>query len=200
MVDRNLGTARSASERFNNRLDVAHSFDESLAFEYQVAKQAFASTFQKLALAQLDLDSFKLDDLKKSLAEHMAGLFGGLVDSSLLRVTGYTSPHPLVYALLAENVGQPLPGWRLRILTADAIHTERRTRELRDMGLDIAITGNTDAQNYTLNSVTPDWTYGAAYQLRKNARDNKRLDAAERDHVIALAEKTAALPNAQAGA
>lgn len=198
MVDRRIATARSAAERFSRRLTEEDDFSERLAYEYNLARQALAASFQSMSRDALDLDSYSLDAAKRRVDEQMQSLFGGKVDSSLLKVRGYGSTHPVVFALLAERLGDAVPAWRLRVLTADAIHTERRTRELRDLGLDIQTSEQDGTPTYTLTSLDPDLTYGAAYQLRRNATDTKRIPSSERKHIVQLAEATAILPEKRA--
>jgi hypothetical protein len=128
----------------------------------------------------------------------MVDLFQGRVDSQFLKVRGYTSPHPDLYALLAARAGRPVPGWRLRVLTGDKIHTERRTRELRDLGLDIEVAEAQMESTYTLRSLDADFNFGAAFQLRRNALETKHVDSAIRVRLVGLAESTADLPDRKA--
>jgi hypothetical protein len=169
-------------------------FTERMAYEYNVVRQALASSFQGLARDALDMETYSLPDLKAEIEATMRSIFAGNVHSSLLKVRGYGSPHPMVFAHLAEHLGEPVPAWRLRLLAADAIHTERRTRELRDLGLQILTAEEAGTPTYMLPSLEADLRYAAAYQLRKNAQNSKELDVAERTYIAQVAEATAALP------
>jgi hypothetical protein len=193
-VDKDIATARSVVSRLEDALSRKSTFDEGLALEYNRARKALAAAFQAMALGAVPRDQFDLDEVKRSVRDEMRRLFEGHVDSSLFAVGGYTTPHPDVYAVLASRVGEPVPGWRLRLLSGDKIHTERRTRELRDLGLDVDVTGSQDNKLYCLTSLEPNLRYGAAFQLRKKASDSKKLSRLDRAAAIQLAERTAELP------
>jgi hypothetical protein len=193
-MDANLSRAKAAVDRFEAALGSAAGFDETLANEYKRARLALATNFQKMSLNALSRDQFGLDDLRAQVQDRMRQLFSGRVDSGLFVVHGYTSPHPDLYAYLASRVGDVVPAWRLRLLTRDAIHTERRTRELRDFGLHIDAIEEDSEAHYSLQSLSADLTYGAAFQLRKNASKSKHLTEHARADIINLAERAAPLP------
>ncbi|TCC29069.1 hypothetical protein [Kribbella speibonae] len=193
-MDKDLARARSAASRLEVALSGALAFDEGLAHEYNRARKALAAAFQAMALEAVPRDQFDLDEVKRSVSSEMRRLFEGRVDSSLFVVGGYTAPHPDAYAVLASRLGEPVPAWRLRLLSGDKIHTERRTRELRDLGFDVEVTGSQDNQMYCLTSLEPNLRYAAAFQLRKKASKAKKLTRLERTAAIDLAERTAELP------
>lgn len=194
MSSRRLVSARSSVQRFAEHLQEQEAFSEDIAIEYYRMKRALAMDFQALALEAVPRDQYSLMDVKRAVADTMRGLFQGRVDASLLVIRRYTSPHPALFATLAARVGSPVPGWRLRILTGDKIHSERRTRELRDLGLQIDVAGKDDQATYCLKSTDADLVYGAAYQLRENAVQAKSLERRVRSYAIDLAQATAELP------
>ena len=194
-MEANLARARAAVERFGERLAVTTEFDDSLAVEYHRLRRALASTFQSMAHEAISRDDHDLNAIKQLVVTKMHELFDGRVESRFLNVRGYTSPHPDLYALLAARLGTAVPGWRLRLLTGDKIHTERRTRELRDLGLDVEVGESQSESTYELRSLSPDLTFGAAFQLRRNALDAKQLDSGARAWIIQLAESSAPLPD-----
>jgi hypothetical protein len=165
-----------------------------LAREYHRAKRALALSFQEMALSVVPREQFKLDDVKQSVMDEMRSLFAGRVDPEFFTFRRYTTPHPDIYALLASKVGEPIPGWRIRLLSGDKIHTERRTRELRDLGLEIEVNERDDESTYCLVSLDADLRYGAAFQLRENALRSKKLSGQVRSHYVEIAEQAAALP------
>lgn len=189
-----LARARSAAERFARSLSSASSFDENLADEYNRLRKSLASSFQSMSLAAVPRSEFRLTDVKAAVSEEMRTLFSGRVDSSLFSITGYTTPHPDLYSVLAQRAGEPVPGWRLRLLSGDKVHTERRTRELRDLGLQISVLEQDDDSVYVLETLHPDLIFAAAFQLRRNAMRLSRINDTERDQILRLAESTAALP------
>lgn len=186
--------ARDAAVRLTEALRREDAFNEDLAREYNRAKKALAVSFQRMALAALPRE-YNLADVRSRIEQEMRRLFEGRAESSLLRVRGYTSPHPHIYALLASNLGRAVPAWRIRLVSGDQVHTERRTRELRDLGLAIDVAETNDETTYCLTTLEPDLTYAAAYQLRENVIDlAKRAPSQARPELIALAEATAPLP------
>lgn len=189
-----LARARSAAERFSRSLSSASSFDEGLADEYNRLRRSLASSFQSMSLAAVPRSEFRLTDVKAAVSEEMRGLFSGRVDSSLFSIRGYTTPHPDLYSVLAQRAGESVPGWRLRLLSGDKLHTERRTRELRDLGLQISVLEQEDDSVYVLEKLQPDLIFAAAFQLRKNAMRLSRISDTERDQIVRLAESTATLP------
>src|SRR5690348_6540821 len=56
----------------------------------------------------------------------------GVIPEKYLSVKKYGRTHAVLVQYLAERLGQSVPASRLRVLTGDQIHTERRVRELRD--------------------------------------------------------------------
>ena len=158
------------------------------------AKRALALSFQQMSLAVVPRDQFKLADVKAAVSEEMRRLFSGRVDSGLFVIRRYTTPHPDLYALLASRAGEEVPGWRLRLLSGDKIHTERRTRELRDLGLSVDVSGSDEDSTYCLKSLVPNLRYGAAFQLRESAVKATRLSRQARAQYVALAEDAAELP------
>ncbi|MFQ6170950.1 hypothetical protein ACK8HX_05030 [Oryzobacter sp. R7] len=195
MVERSLATARSAAARLTAALNEGSAFDEDMAREYNRAKRALAVSFQSMALEVVPRDAYRLADVKAQVVATMRSMFEGRVDSSLFVIRRYTTPHPDIYALLASHVGSPIPGWRIRLLSGDKIHTERRTRELRDLGLTIDVGGGDDDSSYCLKSLDPDLRYGAAFQLRENAYKSKRINPQNRAEIVRLAEAAAQLPD-----
>ena len=72
----------------------------------------------------------------------------------------------------------------LRLLTGDAVHTERRARELRDLGLQIETFSSGGLSIYVLKNGTPDLAAGARATAARNIRNDKALGPAEREHLI----------------
>lgn len=54
-------------------------------------------------------------------------------------VTGFGSAHRRLFGYLSEREERDVPIEELRLLTRDAVHTERRLRELRDLGAVVAM-------------------------------------------------------------
>jgi len=101
------------------------------------------------------------------------------VPERYLTVRGFGTSHSRLLAYLVRSAGSEVSAEELRMLTGDAVHTERRTRDLRDLGfhLDAFHTGGSDV--YVLRSDEPDAGVGAALQLTRNIRSDKSISAAE---------------------
>jgi hypothetical protein len=59
------------------------------------------------------------------------------------------------------------------MLTGDAVHTERRARELRDLGFTLEARHTGGADMYVLRGTEPDAAAGAAIQVAKNIRGDR---------------------------
>src|SRR5207247_1102148 len=101
------------------------------------------------------------------------------------RIRGYTSPHRDLFAYLSMRVGESVPAAMLRVLTGDAVHTERRARELRDLGLDVEAARSGGADAYVLRSVQPSLDEGSWNIVRLNIQGDRTLSVPDRDELIA---------------
>ena len=101
-----------------------------------------------------------------------------------MKVRGFGRAHRLILAMLAERVGQTVSVGELRMLTGDAVHTERRARELRDLGLDVDAKHTAGADAYVLSSTVPDVVRAARDLTIKNIREDKALSEPARAALI----------------
>jgi hypothetical protein len=76
-------------------------------------------------------------------------------------IHGYRGVRLRLYEYLALHLGEPVSATRLRALTGDQIHTERRLRELRDLGLRLTPRRIADENHYVLASEDVDFDYAA---------------------------------------
>jgi hypothetical protein len=83
--------------------------------------------------------------------------------------------HGPLYAYLAAHVGEAVPAWRLRVLTAEQKETERRVRELRDLGLDV----EASAETFTLRSLDPAIDAGVVWAVEKRLETRSGLRSPE---------------------
>jgi hypothetical protein len=143
---------------------------EQLIVEYVSLKKSLARDFQQLAEDDLNADDMALESVRNQLTQRMKELFGGRIPDRYLQVRGYRGVHPILFEYLARHVGSPVPAARLRVLTGDQVHTERRLRELRDLGLDLTSTRVADDDQYLLRSRQPDTDRGACQLAEANIR------------------------------
>lgn len=75
-----------------------------------------------------------LDKTRDAVYRRMRELFGGHTPDLYLEVPMYGAAQRKILEYLVLNVGLEVSGSRLRVIAEDQIHTERRLRELRDLG------------------------------------------------------------------
>jgi hypothetical protein len=150
---------------------------------YLETRRLLAKTFRDLAHAHLEPVNPVLDGVRTKVEQRMAQLFGGRVPPEYLTVRRYGTTHQLLAAYLFRQPGRPVPASRLRLLTGDQVHTERRVRELRDLGLSIEAGRVAGENQYILASQEPDLDRGAAIQLAQNIKSSD-LDGAARSRLL----------------
>jgi hypothetical protein len=157
---------------------------EQLVTEYVSLRRSLASDFQELAEADLDAEETALETVKRQITHRMRERYGGRIPERYLQVRGYRGVHPILFEYLARHVGEPVPGARLRVLTGDQVHTERRLRELRDLGFNLTSARVADDDQYVLGSVMPDLDFAARFVADHNIRADRKLSAAQRKTVL----------------
>jgi hypothetical protein len=159
---------------------------ERLLEGYLEARRSLSKHFALVAHRYLLRGDSLLEKARKRIELRMAELYGPGVPEKYRVVHGYTSVHPILLEYLGQHVGSPVRSSKLRILTADQIHTERRVRDLRDLGFHVEWKKVSDEDQYVLASVEPDVDAAAALQIRKNVRDDKKLSKQEKERLLAL--------------
>src|SRR5947209_11247358 len=131
---------------------------------YLEARRSLAKQFCLVAQHYLLRDNCLLEITRKRIEEQMAAVFGGRVPEKYLVVHGYKSVQPILLQYLAQHVGNPVRSSKLRVLTADQTHTERRVRDLRDLGFQVEWKKVADDDQYVLKSIDPDLNASAVLQ------------------------------------
>jgi hypothetical protein len=157
---------------------------ERLLDGYLEARRSLARQFCLVAQRYLLRGDTLLETTRARIEERMAKLFAGRVSEKYLVVYGYKSVQPILLQYLAQHAGNPVRSSKLRVLTADQIHTERRVRDLRDLGFQVDWKKIADDDQYVLNSIEPDLDAAAALQVRKNIRDDKKLTKQEKERLL----------------
>jgi hypothetical protein len=161
---------------------------ERLLDGYLDARRSLAKQFSVVAQHYLLGGDNLLESTRNRIVERMAQVYGARVPEKYLAVHGYTSVQPILLQYLAEHVGKPVRSSKLRVLTADQIHTERRVRDLRDLGFQVDWKKVADDDQYVLISLKPDLDAAAALLVRKNIRDDKKLSKHEKDRLLNVVE------------
>jgi len=159
---------------------------ERLLDGYLDARRSLARQFCLVAQRYLLRGDSLLETTRKRIEQRMAELYGNHIPAKYRVVHGYTSVHPILLQYLAQHLGNPVRSSKLRILTADQIHTERRVRDLRDLGFQVEWKKVSDEDQYILTSIEPDLGAAAALHVRKNIKDDKKLAKLEKVRLSAL--------------
>ncbi|RGD62248.1 hypothetical protein DR950_34875 [Kitasatospora xanthocidica] len=145
---------------------------QNLLDAYLHAKRLLADSMQALVRTTLPAECDAFRDLRKQLGDRMAAEYGERIPERYLTVPYGSRTHEELFAMLLRRVGQPVSAALLRVATRDSVHAERRTRELRELGLDI-VTGREGGNDvYTLRSLDLD-TSMIPTIITNNLRDKK---------------------------
>lgn len=161
---------------------------EQLVTEYISLRRNLAHDFQELAEAEVQAVDPALDAVRRQIAQRMQERFGGRIPDRYLQVRGYRGVHPILFEYVRRHVGEPVAGSRLRVLTGDQVHTERRLRELRDLGFDLTSARIADDDQYILTSANPDLDRAADFVAEHNIRNDRTLKDHERRALLAELE------------
>ena len=159
---------------------------ERLLDGYLEARRSLSKQFCLVAQRYLLRGDSLLETTRKRMELRMAEMYVGRIPEKYLAVHGYKSVQPILLQYLAQHVGNPVRSSKLRVLTADQIHTERRVRDLRDLGFHVEWKKVADDDQYVLKSVEPDLDAASMLQVRKNIRDDKKLARVEKDRLLSL--------------
>ncbi|OPG04678.1 hypothetical protein B1R27_24315 [Streptomyces sp. GKU 895] len=123
---------------------------------YLFAKRALAQSMQMLLRSQLPDSCVEFYELRARIQDEMHSRFSEHVPEQYLKVPYGTKANEELFAVLHRGLGSPVDNALLRAINADDVHTERRIRELRELGLDITSTTVNGRQHYTLGSLELD--------------------------------------------
>lgn len=161
---------------------------ERLLDGYLETRRSLARQFSLVAQRHLLRGETLLETARKRIEERMAKSFGSRIPEKYLVVHGYKSVQPVLLQYLAQHVGNPVRSSKLRVLTADQIHTERRVRDLRELGFDVEWKKVADEDQYVLKSVEPNLGAAGVLQVRKNIKDDKKLPRQEKERLLSIVE------------
>jgi len=148
---------------------------------------AYATLFEERLGASTALSV--VIDAVRSQARRFTGIPAGYLD-----VRGYGKSHRLIFAYLSGRLGCAVSSNELRILTGDAVHTERRARDLRHLGLELEARPLSGTSSYKLISAQPNLISGARYHVKRNISKDKSLRHADRQRLINVLEQQSSGP------
>ena len=142
-------------------------------FEQQVdaylqGRRSLARYFRDFALEEMNDDVDLISIVKTDINNFLSSRLADRLPAKLFVVRGYTGVHTVLLRYLQRNDGNFVSADRLRVLTEDQVHTERRVRELRDLGFRIDAQKISGQNQYRLSDLSPDLLIGGRYQLRRN--------------------------------
>ncbi|MEV5602941.1 hypothetical protein AB0L33_16020 [Streptomyces sp. NPDC052299] len=123
---------------------------------YMVAKKDLARSMQELLRSTLPPSRPAFEELRSRISQSLQERFGDRVPQKYLAVPYDTVANQDLFGLLHEHLGQPVETTVLRAVNADDIHTERRIRELREMGLRLEAAKRDGVGYYVLKSLDLD--------------------------------------------
>ncbi|MGW4792643.1 hypothetical protein ACWEPC_09555 [Nonomuraea sp. NPDC004297] len=154
---------------------------QDLLDSYLYAKKLLAESMQAFIRIDIEARNETFHDLRKQLHEEMRRRYEGRVPAQYLKVPYGSRVHEELFTLLLQRRGIPVQADLLRAVTADSVHTERRIRELRELGLDIHSSNENGHDLYTLGSLAIDTSFvptivGNIIKKDKRMPDSRRQD------------------------
>ncbi len=131
----------------------ADSPNQDLLDSYLYAKRLIAEAMKAFIRIDLNERCDTFHDLRARLADEMRRRYSGRIPDKYLNVPYDSRLHEELFTVLLKRIGTTVPAALLRIVTADSVHTERRTRELRELGFDITSFSENSIDVYRLNSL-----------------------------------------------
>ncbi len=161
---------------------------ERLLDGYFETRRTLAQQFSSLSHEFLLKGDTVLASTLSRIEARMRELFGGRVPEQYLVVGGYKGIHPILVEYLSQHVGEPVRSSKLRVLTGDQTHTERRVRDLRALGFAVEWKKTSGEDQYELRHLEPDLDKAARLHVRRNLVKDKKLDQRQRGEFLASIE------------
>lgn len=122
---------------------------------YSVVRREMSAVLVELTSQDLPAADAAVRNAIERVEKHARVRFPGRAPREL-KVKGHRGLHGILLHYLSLHIGEPVKGATLRILAGDQVHTERRIRELRDLGFDIGISTVAGESTYCLTSSSQD--------------------------------------------
>ena len=123
---------------------------EALIDRYLDFKAMSAKALRVITDEQLARDEWALDGVLERLESELRSRLAGDGSARVVVIKRYGHTHRKLYEYLWLHQRAPVSAMRLRTLTGDQVHTERRVRELRDIGLRIVAVKRSGQNVYEL--------------------------------------------------
>lgn len=175
-----------AVDLLHNQLQMGET-PQDMFDAYLYAKLLLAEAMQAYLQMQLPERCETFHDLRHELGQEMIRRYDGRIPEKYLKVPYGGRTYEQLFTVLLLEMGRPVQAAMLRIVTADAVHAERRVRELRELGLDIDAREANERNVYTLNSLELD-TSKIPTIIKNLLRDDKTLTKDQRDELRAVVD------------
>ncbi len=168
--------------------DEAPNFDHLLS-SYIQTRGEMSRHFRIACRETLAPDPTRLQSVRQELEKYMARKYGEHIPSKYVRVRSYTVFHAAAYEMLVDKHPNAVGSSVLRVLSGDQVHTERRVRELRDIGILVEWRKSSGEFEYYLDSATPDLEQGATVQARARVLEDRSCTPQQREALLSLIEQ-----------
>jgi hypothetical protein len=162
--------------------------DQNILDSYLYAKAILADAMESLAKAMFDGTSPAFHKLRKELQAEVEIRYRGVdIPARFLKLPYGGPKYERLFALLL-NFNGAVPSSLIRAIEGDSVHTERRVRELRELGLNIVTRKEGGQDVYELSDLTLDTSV-----ISKIVANNivslgrKSLSKQEKERLISLA-------------
>jgi hypothetical protein len=154
--------------------------NRELVDAYLYAKRLLAEAMR--AFVRMELPE-RCEEFHKGRAEigaEMRRRYAGQVPDAYMAVPYKSRVNEALFCVLHRGIGEEVPGSLLRTVTADSVHTERRIRELRELGFSIASSESEGIDFYKLEFIAPDFSMIPSL-IMKVAKRSKFKEMPERE-------------------
>lgn len=151
---------------------------------YLYAKRLLAEAMQAYVRMDLPERCEEFHELRAQLGDEMQRQYGDTIPATYLAVPYGSRVHEELFSLLLHRRGQNVEAALLRVVTADSVHTERRLRELRELGMDIVSHESNDIDYYVLGSL--DLNFALIPAIIRNTAKRKKYVAMSKKDLIAI--------------
>lgn len=156
---------------------------QDLLDSYLYAKRLLAESMQAFIRVGLTESSETFNDLREQIQVEIDRRYAGRIPDRYLKLPYGSRVHQELFAILMQRRGIPVQAALLRVVTGDSVHTERRVRELRELGLDIQTSKDSGYDYYTLGSLSVDMSFVPVIVANLIKRDG-RLSSAEEQNLL----------------
>jgi len=162
--------------------------DQGIVDSYLYAKAILADAMESLTKSMFEGSSPAFHKLREELQAEICRRYNGVdIPAKYLKLPYGGAEYERLFALLLNYRGA-VPSSLLRALRGDSVHTERRVRELRELGLNIVTRQEGGQDVYELSNLTLDISLIPVIITNNIINKGRRvIDENERSRLIALA-------------